>query len=769
MSRGRHGRSSRVIGDVGPRRRTDWRRLVDWGDHLPLDGCNLGDEAWGGRYDRERLTAERLSDRREARGRDGGLFRQGPQDLLLDGLHAHSRLEGDEYVGAIVPDSGVGRPVPEGDGSSENLLGTDGVAATKEDLPQKPKRPRILRTRLAGRDERHLRLGQELGIEVHSPHGEHDVAIRGVPSFRRRPHFAYEVLILNAREIGAEGQGSPGIRIGPPASEEFVEGAHRRHDTRPFPGLGAPRTPGVADHPVTQPAGRLATPPKARHVPSGRPLAPRRKQSAMCGVFGVYGHPEAANFTYLGLHALQHRGQESAGIATSNGVQLTLHRGMGHVIDVFPEEQLERLEGESAIGHVRYSTTGDSAVKNAQPIAVDYARGSLAIAHNGNLTNAVALRERLESRGSIFQSASDTEVVVHLIAISHQRSIEDRIADALAQVEGAYSLLCLTEDKLIAVRDPMGIRPLSLGRVPGPEGAYVVSSEPTSFDLIGAEFLRQVDPGEMIIIEKKGLRSMRPFPPQPRHMCIFEYVYFARPDSELDGIGVYEARKNLGRALADEHPTDADLVIPVPDSGVPATIGYAEASGLPFEMALVRSHYVGRTFIEPEQRIRHFGVRLKLNPISRVLKGKRVVVVDDSIVRGTTSRKIVKMLRDAGAREVHMRISSPPTKWPCYYGIDTPTRSELIASSHSIDAINQYITADSLAYLSLDRMVDAVIGQGHGARTTRTSAPEGPNVRHLDVVRSPTTGAFCHACWSGEYPIPFVRHPRERQMRLLDL
>lgn len=482
----------------------------------------------------------------------------------------------------------------------------------------------------------------------------------------------------------------------------------------------------------------------------------------MCGVFGVYGHPEAANLTYLGLHALQHRGQESAGIVTSDGERLSLHRGMGHVIDVFPPEQLSRLEGRNAIGHVRYSTTGGSLLKNAQPIAVDYSRGSIAVAHNGNLTNAAALREKLETRGSIFQSGSDTEVIVHLVAISHQRSIEDRIADALTQVQGAYSLLCLTEKAMIAVRDPLGIRPLCLGVLPGEDNAHVISSEPTSFDLIGAEYVREVEPGEMLVFDSKGMRSARPFAPKPRHMCIFEYVYFARPDSVLDGISVYEARKNLGRALADEHPAVADVVIPVPDSGVPATIGYAERSKIPFEMALVRSHYVGRTFIEPEQRIRHFGVRLKLNPVSAALRGKRVVVVDDSLVRGTTSRKIVKMLRDAGAREVHMRISSPPTQWPCYYGIDTPTRTELIASSHSIEEINRYITSDSLAYLSLDKMVDAV----QAAREPTNGAPH----RSLPIAQSAASkNSFCHACWSGQYPIPFVQHPRTRQMRLLDL
>jgi amidophosphoribosyltransferase len=485
----------------------------------------------------------------------------------------------------------------------------------------------------------------------------------------------------------------------------------------------------------------------------------------MCGVFGVFGHSEAANLTYLGLHALQHRGQESAGIVTSDGERLSAHRGMGHVIDVFPQQQLDKLRGPNAIGHVRYSTAGGSLLKNAQPIAVDYARGSIAIAHNGNLTNSDQLREKLEARGSIFQSSSDTETIVHLVAISTQRSAEDRVADALGQVQGAYSLLCLTAREMIAVRDPMGIRPLCIGKL---DDAYVVSSEPTSFDLIGAEYVRDVEPGEMVVFDRKGLRSTRPFAPVPRRMCIFEYVYFARPDSVLDGVSVYEARKAMGRALAEEQPVDADLVIPVPDSGVPATIGYSEQSKIPFEMGLVRSHYVGRTFIEPQQSIRHFGVRLKLNPVSATLRGKRVVVVDDSLVRGTTSRKIVKMLRDAGAKEIHMRISSPPTKWPCYYGIDTPTRAELIASSHTTDEINQYITSDSLAYLSLDKMVDAVMRlrnqkatNGHGGTNGKHYLPMAPEA----VKESP----FCHACWSGEYAIPFTQHPRARQMRLLDL
>jgi amidophosphoribosyltransferase len=470
----------------------------------------------------------------------------------------------------------------------------------------------------------------------------------------------------------------------------------------------------------------------------------------MCGVFGIHGHSEAATLTYLGLHGLQHRGQESVGIATNDGGQLYLHRGMGQVTDVFHPAELSRLKGSHAIGQVRYSTAGGSVLKNAQPIAVDYAKGSLAIAHNGNLTNAEALREKLEARGSIFQSGSDTEVIVHLIAISTQRALEDRIADALSQVRGAYSVLCLSDGAMVAVRDPLAIRPLCLGVMRDQSGAYVLSSEPTSFDLIDAQFLRDLEPGEMLIIDAHGIRSSRPFPPSARHSCIFEYVYFARPDSCLDGISVYEARKELGRALAEESGVSADVVIPVPDSGVPATIGYSERSGIPFEMGLVRSHYVGRTFIEPQQSIRHFGVKLKLNPVSEVLRGKRVVVVDDSIVRGTTSRKIVKMVRDAGAREVHMRISSPPTAWPCYYGIDTPTRSELIASSHTVEETNQYLTSDSLSYLSLERMVTAV---------TTVRRPTSVIDRH----------SFCHACWSGEYPIPFNPHPRQRQMRLLDM
>src|ERR1019366_8162629 len=457
-----------------------------------------------------------------------------------------------------------------------------------------------------------------------------------------------------------------------------------------------------------------------------------------CGVFGVFDHPEAANMTYLGLHALQHRGQESAGIVTTDGEKLYAHRAMGLVQDSFNQEQLGHLPGRIAIGHVRYSTAGGSHIKNAQPIAVDYARGSLAVCHNGNLTNAEDIRAELEARGSIFQSGTDTEGFVYLVAANKEIAIEDRIADALTKVKGAYSLLFMTEEAVIAVRDPMGIRPLCLGILSSKRDAHVVASEPCAFDLIGAEYVRDVEPGEMIVIDATGMRSMRPLPPAPPRMCVFEYVYFARPDSKLGGRSVYDTRKALGRALAKEHPVECDVVVPVPDSGVPAAIGYAAARNVPFEMGLMRSHYVGRTFIEPQESIRHFGVRLKLSPVEPVLRGKRVVVIDDSIVRGTTSRTIVKMVRDAGAREVPLRISSPPTQWPCYYGIDTPTRRELIASSHSVEEITRYVTADSLGYLSLDGMIDT---RGGGS-------------------------SFCHACFSGQYAIPFTAANR-RQMRLV--
>jgi len=452
-----------------------------------------------------------------------------------------------------------------------------------------------------------------------------------------------------------------------------------------------------------------------------------------CGVFGVFNAEEAANLTYLGLHSLQHRGQEAAGIVSSNGGQLFVHRGMGLVQDVFTAERIAKLPGRSAIGHVRYTTAGGSHIKNAQPLAVDCGHGSISVAHNCNLTNRLALRDQLEKSGSIFSSDSDTEVLVHLVARSKKETMVDRVADALHQVEGAYSLVFLSADELIAVRDPYGFRPLCLGKL---NDAYVVASEPPAFTLIGAEFVRDVEPGEMIVVDSSGLRSLRPFRTDPdrRYMCIFEYVYFARPDATFDGISVYEARKRMGHALAEDQPVDADVVVPVPDSGVAAAIGFAEASKLPFELGLIRSHYVGRTFIEPAQSIRHFGVRLKLHPVQSILDGKRVVVIDDSIVRGTTSRKIVKMIRDAGAREVHLRISSPPTSWPCFYGIDTPTREELIAAHNSVEQVVDYVTADSLGYLSLEGLHRAVGGQG-----------------------------FCDACFSGNYPVPITDESAPRR------
>jgi len=452
-----------------------------------------------------------------------------------------------------------------------------------------------------------------------------------------------------------------------------------------------------------------------------------------CGVFGVYGAGEASNLAYLGLHSLQHRGQEAAGIVSSNGEQLFVHRGMGLVQDVFTAEQLGQLPGSSAIGHVRYTTAGGSHIKNAQPLAVDCGHGAIAVAHNGNLTNGLALRAQLEKDGSIFASDSDTEVFVHLIARSKAKTTADRVADALHQVRGAYSLVFLSPEELVGVRDPYGFRPLCLGKL---DGAFVLASEPPAFQLIGAEFIRDIDPGEMVVINRSGLQSLRPFrtDAERRYMCIFEYVYFARPDASFDGISVYHARKRMGRVLAEEQPVEADIVVPVPDSGVAAALGYADAAGLPFELGLIRSHYVGRTFIEPTQSIRHFGVRLKLHPVQSLLEGKRIVVIDDSIVRGTTSRKIVKMIRDAGAKEVHLRISSPPTRWPCFYGIDTPTREELIAAHSSVAEVNEYITADSLGYLSLDGLKRAVGGEG-----------------------------FCSACFSGRYPIPVTADAAPRR------
>ena len=457
-----------------------------------------------------------------------------------------------------------------------------------------------------------------------------------------------------------------------------------------------------------------------------------------CGVVGVYGHPEAANLAYLGLCALQHRGQEAAGIVSSDGHVLVSHRGIGLVADVFPEHIVRRLKGDAAIGHNRYSTTGASHLKNAQPLVVEYGRGGLAVAHNGNLVNAAELRSELEARGSIFQSTVDTEVIIHLIAASRAEALEDRVVDALRQVSGAYSIVFLATDMLIAARDPYGFRPLVLGQV---KGAWVVASETCALDLVDASYEREVAPGEVVVLSAEGLRSYHAFTPAAGAACIFEYVYFARPDSIVFGRSVYQARKALGRRLAREAPVAADIVVPVPDSGVPAAIGYAEESRTPFEMGLIRNHYVGRTFIEPRDAIRHFGVKVKLNAQRNVLEGKRVVVVDDSIVRGTTSRKIVRMIRDAGAREVHMRISSPPTTHPCHYGIDTPTRAELIGASHGVDEIRGYIEADSLAYLSEEGLYAFLGGRQDG---------------------------FCDACFTGRYPVPFEEAGSQRQLVLFD-
>lgn len=459
-----------------------------------------------------------------------------------------------------------------------------------------------------------------------------------------------------------------------------------------------------------------------------------------CGVFGVYGHTEASNLTYLGLYALQHRGQESCGIVSSDGATLHAHKRMGLVADVFGNQDVfKKLPGMAAIGHVRYSTAGASVEKNVQPIMVDYSRGSIAVAHNGNLVNAELLKAELEAYGSIFQTTMDTEIVIHLLAASKTNSLVDRIVDALLRINGAYCLLFLTESRMIAVRDPNGFRPLCLGKL---GKGWVVASESCALDLIEAEFVREIEPGEMIVCNTDGgIESIFPFKRVEPTPCIFEFVYFARPDSNIFGKNVYMTRKELGRQLAREYRIDADVVIAVPDSGVPAAMGYAEESGIPFELGLIRNHYVGRTFIEPAQSIRHFGVKIKLNPVREILEGRRVVVIDDSIVRGTTSRKIVKMVRHAGAKSVHMLVSSPPTSYPCYYGIDTPNRKELISSSHTNDEICRYITADTLGYLSEDGLVKSV---------------------GIDKVN------FCKACFAGDYPVAFPKPVDAPQMGLFE-
>ena len=451
-----------------------------------------------------------------------------------------------------------------------------------------------------------------------------------------------------------------------------------------------------------------------------------------CGVVGVFGHPEASTITYLALHALQHRGQESAGVVASDGELLRQHRAMGLVADVFTPDVLEKLPGDRAIGHVRYSTAGASALENAQPLMIRERGGQLAVAHNGNLVNADELRRELEAQGAVFSSSSDTEVLLHLIAREKDAELETRIARALERVEGAYSLAFLAADRLVAVRDPHGFRPLVLGRMKN--HAYVVASESCAFNLIEAEYLREIEPGELVVLDASGVHSMRLPKPGAGGRCSFELIYFSRPDSMVFSRSVYAARRALGRELARTQPCEVDVVVPVPDSGTAGALGFSGELGKPFELGLIRSHYIGRTFIEPAQSIRHFGVKLKLSVVADVVRGKRVAVVDDSLVRGTTSRKIVRLLRDAGATEVHLRITAPPTRFPCYYGIDTPNRQELLAATHTNDEIARYVLADSIGYLTLEAM--------HKALASNRSD-------------------FCDACFSGDYKIAF---PEERPL-----
>ena len=454
-----------------------------------------------------------------------------------------------------------------------------------------------------------------------------------------------------------------------------------------------------------------------------------------CGVFGIYGHADAARLTYLGLYALQHRGQESCGMVTSDGAQLISERAMGHVRDAFSEDQLDRLTGHNAIGHVRYSTAGEVSIRECQPFSVTCQHGQIAICHNGNLPFAREDRKRLEREGAIFSSTSDTEVVLHKVARSRAASVTDAIPEVLCETEGAFSMLFLTPKELIAIRDPRGFRPLALGRL---DDCWVVASETCAFDLIDAKYVRDVEPGEMIVINEEGLRSSHPLRPEQHSMCIFEHVYFSRPDSIIFGKSVNRSRHRMGERLAIEQPADADIVVPVPDSGVAAAIGYSAESGLPFRLGLVRNHYVGRTFIEPKQSIRSFGVRIKLNPVRHLIENKRIVLIDDSIVRGTTSQKIVRMIREAGAKEIHMRISCPPTISPCYYGVDTPNKAQLIAANYSIEGIRDFIGADSLGYLSLEGMLEA----------TGINANEA-----------------CVACWNERYPTRITREAETMHSR----
>jgi amidophosphoribosyltransferase len=450
-----------------------------------------------------------------------------------------------------------------------------------------------------------------------------------------------------------------------------------------------------------------------------------------CGVFAIYGHPEAANLAYLGLYAMQHRGQESAGIASSDGRHIHNHKSMGHVADIFTPEVLGTLPGELAIGHTRYSTAGDTVLLNAQPFSVACNKGQVAVAHNGNITNAAELRRDLEREGSIFQASSDTEVILHLVARSRERTLPGALREALLQLEGAFSLVFLAEDRIIIARDPHGFRPLAFGQMELSGGSicHVFASETCAFDLINAVYLGDVEPGEMVIVSKDGMTRERYAPVRSHSHCVFEHVYFSRPDSFVFGRPVEESREQLGRLLAQEHGVAADIVVPVPDSGVAAALGYSSESGIPFRQALIRNHYVGRTFIEPSQAIRDFGVKLKLNPVRHLLEGKRVVLVDDSLVRGTTSRKIVRMVRGAGAREVHLRISCPPTISPCFYGVDTPSVAELIAANNTVEEIRRFVEADSLGYLSIGGLREAVADHNHD---------------------------YCYACYTGNYPTELV-------------
>lgn len=464
-----------------------------------------------------------------------------------------------------------------------------------------------------------------------------------------------------------------------------------------------------------------------------------------CGVFGIFGHADAAALTALGLHALQHRGQEAAGIVSFDGTRFHSERRLGLVGDTFSDAQvIDKLKGTQAVGHVRYSTTGETILRNVQPLFAELHGGGFAVAHNGNLTNGLTLRRALVRDGAIYQSTSDTEVLLHLVARSRKTDFVDRFVEALRQIEGAYAFVGVTNKKLVGARDPLGIRPLVLGEL---DGAPILTSETCALDIIGAKFIREVENGEVIVISEKGIESHKPFPPVQERPCIFEYIYFARPDSVVKGRSIYERRKAMGAVLAQESPTEADVVVPVPDSGVPAALGYAQASGIPFELGIIRNHYVGRTFIEPTQKVRELGVRLKHSANRGVVEGKRIVLVDDSIVRGTTSFKIVKMMREAGAKEVHFRISSPPITHPDYYGIDTPDQKKLLAATHSLEEMRQFVGADSLAFISVDGLYRAM---GH-------------------EKRDPSRPQFTDHCFTGDYPTSLTDMVGESAKQMLSL